>query len=222
MSDPEYSEEEQRMIEAALDEFDERNAEVNSYPAPKRIAMKTRSFLLTMLFLALGIWAATLLLSYLTFDRENPPIHRNVILGGTLGIVLLIAGQILIALFLTKESKKFNIIRAALLFVGMFAVFTIICFLMEGLFDFGVFTTLDNSIKTQIGWLTKGAFFDIVESFDLQMGEYEAENFPIVFNGLEASIRLLWGIWSAYTLISLFKILESMTVTDLEADEPTK
>lgn len=62
-------------------------------------------------------------------------------------------------------------------------------------------------LSLQLEWLSKGALFDLVESYDVTFDTFQPSQNKFLFNTIEFGSRMLYGLWFAYFAATLlFKI----------------
>ena len=65
-------------------------------------------------------------------------------------------------------------------------------------------------VKLMLDWATKGALFDFLEAFDMELSSYEPDDNKLLFDSIEFLFRSIWGMWTAYALSTIFLRARSM------------
>lgn len=123
--------------------------------------------------------------------------------------IMLIIFSIIVAMFGYVWSSKIGA-RSSLIYtfaagLVLFSSGVCLVWLLEVMIDFGAANTMDEALAMQLEWFTKGAFFDVTESFDFEIGDYESDRYPNVFNTMEMLFRFMYGFWSAYFIFVVGK-----------------
>ena len=108
-----------------------------------------------------------------------------------------------------RRTGFFSIRYGLLLGVCLFAAGTLLLNTADYFADFRLREESWSDVRIMLDWATKGALFDLVESFDLEASNYEAAHNKLLFDCFEFLFRLVWGAWTAYMLSSVFLHIRS-------------
>jgi hypothetical protein len=162
-------------------------------------------------FLKIGRWAALVLIplgvaAYYLLGAEHP--GREVLRtgGAYLSTFYFFALFVIVAFYFLRANGAGNFsVSAGFYFaISLFGSGSLLLPAFDQYLNFGLPKREWGYQFLMLDWFTKGAFFDVLESFDLASEEVEATNNKTLFDTIELIFRFLSGAWSAYMSAAIF------------------
>ncbi|MEZ5947009.1 MAG: hypothetical protein R3C13_02810 [Hyphomonas sp.] len=104
--------------------------------------------------------------------------------------------------FRKKDQGILTFGLCALSAMGLF-MFSWIAIFAGAFMDFGFPRRNDLPVMIFLEWFSRGAFFDLVESYDLVTVELEPQRHKFLYDTVEFSFRTLWGAWAGFLFATL-------------------